>query len=495
MSDPQEAVVIGREYLRVSYDRSGRARSNDEQHQDNLDAAPGLGISNFGDPYIDIGSASRHARKKRLDFGRLLDDLDGGRFGADVLLIWESSRGSRKVSEWCQLIESCEAVGVKIAVTTHSRVYDPSNPRDRRSLQEDAVDAEYESEKTRGRVKRAVNTSATDGAPHGRTPFGYRRYVDQETRKVKQVPDPDEAPIVVEMFTRVAAGHSLIALSRDLTARGIVSRKGVPFGPQTIRWMLLAPLYRGKRVHSPGTSAQRLANPQNLYDAAWESLVSDELWFAVESRLRDPARITQRPGRGKHLLSMIATCDKCGGPLSATYRHKGKRRYQCQQGAHLLIDADKLDTWAESEVLGLLTRPDLVERLMPEPVNPEALNDARDEVARIRAEHQYLIAEVGAGRSSAAMMAAEPAILARLRLAESMVKELTTPAGLRQLIDPGPQVVQQWEKAPMEAKREIVRLLFRPGMFGSLSIARAEKGKWSDVRGRIRLDGKSLPGW
>ena len=40
-------------------------------------------------------------------FAGLLADLDADRFGAGVLVLWESSRGSRKVSEWCALIEAC----------------------------------------------------------------------------------------------------------------------------------------------------------------------------------------------------------------------------------------------------------------------------------------------------------------------------------------------------------------------------------------------------
>ncbi len=72
-----------REYLRVSVDRSGREKSNDEQHADNVDAAPALGIDSFGKPYRDTGSASKHATKGRDDFDRLLTDLAAGRLLAE----------------------------------------------------------------------------------------------------------------------------------------------------------------------------------------------------------------------------------------------------------------------------------------------------------------------------------------------------------------------------------------------------------------------------
>ena len=84
-------MTTAREYLRVSHDRSGRERSNDEQHADNVATAKVFGIDSFGEPYRDTGSASRHARKKRDDFARLLDDLASGSFGADLLVLGSSA--------------------------------------------------------------------------------------------------------------------------------------------------------------------------------------------------------------------------------------------------------------------------------------------------------------------------------------------------------------------------------------------------------------------
>jgi DNA invertase Pin-like site-specific DNA recombinase len=164
----------GREYLRVSFDRSGRERSTTEQHAENEYAAVRRGVELLQPPYVDQSiSASRYTTKVRGDFLRLIDDLKEGRFGAEELWLWESSRGSRKVGEWVELIELCELRAVKIYVTTHDRLYDPANPRDRRSLLEDAVDSEYESAKISLRARRAQAAAAAEGRPNGRrTPVG-----------------------------------------------------------------------------------------------------------------------------------------------------------------------------------------------------------------------------------------------------------------------------------------------------------------------------------
>jgi DNA invertase Pin-like site-specific DNA recombinase len=87
---------------------------------------------------------------------------------------WEASRGSRRLSEWARFIELCEVADVRIHVTTHGRTYDPANARDRRTLQEDGTDSEYESAKTSARARRSTAAAAAKGQPHGRVPYGSR---------------------------------------------------------------------------------------------------------------------------------------------------------------------------------------------------------------------------------------------------------------------------------------------------------------------------------
>ncbi|NGO80573.1 recombinase family protein [Streptomyces sp. YC504] len=84
------------------------------------------------------------------------------------------------------LIELCEERGVKVYVATHGRAYDPADPRDRRSLLEDALDSEHESAKISARTLRGLDANVRDGKPHGICPFGYDR--EYEIRQGKRVP-------------------------------------------------------------------------------------------------------------------------------------------------------------------------------------------------------------------------------------------------------------------------------------------------------------------
>lgn len=56
-----------------------------------------------------------------------------------------------------------------------------------------------------------------------------------------------------------------------------------------------------------------------------------ETFHAVLAMLQAPERRTSRPGRARHLLSLIAVCDVCGGKLTARYpKDRGsERQYFC----------------------------------------------------------------------------------------------------------------------------------------------------------------------
>lgn len=482
----------GREYLRVSYDRSGRERSQDQQQEDNASAAAGIGLSLL-EPYREAGSASasRFARKVRGDFDRLLTDLREGRFGADVLVLWESSRGSRQVGEWVTLIEACEAHGVSIFVTTHGREYRPGNGRDRRSLLEDAVDSEYESSKTSQRSRRAAAAGARQGRPHGRVPFGYQRRYDERTRQlIGQEPHPVEAPIVRELFDRLRGGHSFLSITRDFAGRGLVNDSGRPWTAAHLRSMAINPTYAGWRVHQSNQSGKRIRGVMAtelegvaLIDAMWEPLVSRADFLAVQKILSNPARVTTRPGKARHLLSMIARCGVCDGVLSVSYRHGGEE-YQCKRG-HVRVSKSALDEYATAVMLTYLARPDVHAALAEGDGQASAeLRALRDDLATVRAELDQLRAAVSARRLSvASLIATEPGLLDQIERLERAEHERTTPSVLRGLITPGQDVAARWEQAPVSTRRGVARLLLSAECLGQLMLIPRQPGQ----RGRAHV--------
>lgn len=484
--------LTAREYLRVSLDRSSRGRSISEQHHDNDKAANAWGWT-LGEPYAadNSVSASRYSTKTRDDFHRLLSDLENGRFGADVLMLWESSRGSRKVGEWVELIELCEKRGVLIHVTTHGRTYDPSNGRDRRSLLEDAVDSEYESSKVSNRTTRSAASNAEAGMPHGRIPYGYRRRFNEKTKQlIAQEPDADEAPVIRELFDRLAKEHSLRSIEKDFQRRGIRARSGVVMTARQLRLLAVNPVYIGKRLHIAGRhSGTRKPGQGVLYDGVWEPIVDKQTFYAVQRILQAPERKTTRPGRGVHLLSMIGRCGVCGGPLSARHGRGREWEYQCHTGGHVRVDEATLDSYAQDAILTYLTDPEVYASLAWEDSNDEEIGIIRGELAELRARADELADAVANGSMSVALAAkAEEKIRGQIDALEVREQELSTPSALHSLLlgDPGADVAQRWEDAPMSTRRAVARLLLATDRLGELRVQRNPiRGHRVDVAERV----------
>ena len=102
-----------------------------------LAGGPGITCSHPG------RTASRFATRDRPGYQRLLADITAGKL--DVVVLWEASRGDRKLATWAQFLDACCEQGTGIYITSHGRLYDMANGRDWRNLVEDGVDSGYES--------------------------------------------------------------------------------------------------------------------------------------------------------------------------------------------------------------------------------------------------------------------------------------------------------------------------------------------------------------
>jgi site-specific DNA recombinase len=473
--EPRMEERVGREYQRVSRDKSGLERSQDQQHDENKRACADQGIT-LGEPYREVGSASasKFARKERLDFQRLLTDLENGTFGAQFLVLWESSRGSRMMSEWVKLLELCEKEGVKIFVTSHDRIYDPTVPRDRKSMLEDAVDSEYESGKTSLRASRDSSSRAIEGRPHGRPPFGYRRRYDPETGKlIDQVVHPAEAEIVKEIFARLEKAEPLLSIVRVFKERGYRNRSGKFMTAGQIRDIALNPTYAGIRMHLKGAGVRHrgFTPGAKRYKGQWEALVPRGVFMQVHQLLTDPKRRTRRPGKLKHLLSTIVPCDVCGETVRLRHMKRVNEvvpSYVCGPNGHVTISQVELDKYIKATVLDYLAKVEIYQLLAADIGAEEGeLEDVQDKLKEQRAElAQMRVAAAEERLTFETVSVMEPNYIRRIKELEAREALLRTPPLLRGLIEPGPGVAARWEDTPLAAQREIMRVVLTPEFLG-----------------------------
>lgn len=442
--------------------------------------------------YSDGVSASRFAKQAREHWPKLLADLEAGHI--DVLILWESSRGDRDAESWLGLLRRCRDRGVRIRVTSHERTYNLAVPADWKTLATEGIDSSYESEKTSLRLRRAVAAQAKQGRPHGPVIFGYQRVygVDDKGKRylVEQRPHPDQAPIVVEIFHRVARGDSITAIVNDLNERGVPAPRGGQWGRNTPRSIALNIEYTGKRELRG-----------EVYAAVWPPLVEESLYLAAKRRLTDPARKSTRPGRQRWLLSYLGKC-WCGAWLHGIPERAGKRlksRYECERSGsgHCSIVAGTLPTGGDDETpidgldpfviavvvqrLAQLDGPDLRH------TDDAAVLAAREEVARLQARLDEWRESARRGETSPASLAAiEAGLLEDIRQARRRAVAAAVPPALVELVD-GVDVVADVESRgkviaarlagmPVSVRREVISLLV------DVTVHRAA------VRGRNQFD-------
>ncbi|MGW4030790.1 recombinase family protein [Streptomyces sp. NPDC004838] len=463
-----------REYRRLSDAKGGT--SIEDQGLDNHDAAADQDWD-LGKPYVDEGlSASRYARRARGDFDQLVADLKTGPtgrasdFGADILMLWESSRGSRQVGEWVSFIELCEQKRVRIWVTTHERLYDPANGRDRKALIDDAVDSEYESYKTHKRVSRTAPKEAARGRPHGEAPCGLKPVYDAATGKlITWVEDEERSEIPRTLFEMLEAGHTLAAVERRIFELGYRNGKGKRFTRGQLRFMAVRHSYAGLRYYKGA-----------VYQGVWDGIVSEERFWAVYHRMTDPSRATAYGGVKHPLTSSLwcGGCEKNLGPLGVPGRKPVYRCTSCgrriqKQPVDDLIIGDRS---APGVLMAYLARADIYEVLSAPGRDDAAVRDIRVRLARARAERDELRGATGATLAEVRLLASSlDAKEAEVVDLEARERQLAVPAAVLSIVRPGVDIWESWHQAPITARRETASLILGPGYLGRPCLLRSPR--------------------
>jgi site-specific DNA recombinase len=438
----KQATARAALYGRVSQDHRG-GRSVAEQETESRAACTLNGWTLAGTYTDNDISASRFTTAKRAEWTKLVADLDAGKF--DVLVLWEPSRGSRELMTWAALLDACRRRKVLVHVTSHQHTYDLSKPRDWRSLAEDGVDSAYESEKASQRVRRSMNAGAVAGRPHGRCPYGYVRRYDPATKAlVAQEADPVTAPVVREIFRRLAAAEPVSVVTNDLNARGVPSAAGKTWARQVVRKVALHHSYISQRSYGG-----------EIHSGDWPALVDPEVWYAARRVLLDPKRTVTKPGKVKYLLSYIARCGVCGERLQAAKRHGGPA-YYCT-GFHVVTRVDWLDAVITPLVLARLDNKVLMARLAGG--DDEDVVAARTEVAALQERLEGFRDAAASGELTAASLAhVEARLLAGIETAKRKATSAAVPSVLRGLAG-ADDVPARWEALTVAGRRQIVSTL------------------------------------
>ncbi len=436
-------------YARISSDPNDTALGVARQLKDCLALAERKGWP-VGETFID-NDVSATSGKPRPQYVRMMTALAEGRL--DALVCWDVDRLTRTPRELEDVVDLAERRGVALASVGGE--IDLATPQGRLTARIKGSVAKHETEQLTRRVKAKMAERAESGAPHGRTAYGWRReqvYDDQGRRLgSRDVVHPEQAGVIRGAAAAVLAGESLRSYVAALNVRGEVTLNDKPWSTTTLRLILLRERNTGLRVHQG----------QVIGRGNWEPILDDDTFRRVVAVLTDPDRRTSPPSSAvKYLLSGIAKCGICDGPMRVLTASPGNGRtrdsYVCQFGHHVRRARLDVDDLVTRLVVGRLALPDAATALTTG--DGGQVQEALDKAAAIRARLDLAADSYADGNIDARQLAR---ITGKLRpeLAqwEQAARAASTAPDLLDLATP--DITRRWEHLPLARQRAVIDLL------------------------------------
>jgi DNA invertase Pin-like site-specific DNA recombinase len=253
----------------------------------------GLGWAIGAAPYIDRAISGQKLTRPELQ--RMLSELKALR--VTHVVVFELDRAFRNLRD--QLNVHHDLTQRRVTLVSVIDSIDTSTDEGMMHFQLKGMVSEFQAKQTGRKIRSVLKYKAGQGERLGPPPFGY-------SRADKGIIPNDDAPIVVIIFERYAAGAAALGdLSADLNAEGYTfrdwtGRRG-PFLPERIRQILANRTYLGENNGIPDCH---------------EAIVSSDLWQRANAvRLKRGAvrgRVTVRSTTTEGVLSGIVRCARCG---------------------------------------------------------------------------------------------------------------------------------------------------------------------------------------
>lgn len=329
--------------------------------------------------YVDDGYTGEILERPALE--RMLDDIRKGLIHTVVCL--SPDRLSRKTYVYLYITDVIDRHGVKLHYVTTTRENTAEGQLVEQIL---AAAAEYQKKKIIYDTARGRRAKARQGKVlRDFQVYGYD--YDKETENF--VINKDEAPIVYEIWERfVIRDHSMNSIAKDLTARGVPTKKGkTVWHRNVVRQILTNEIYTGtfyaNKWNTEGMGLNKFKRPEDRVRIRlrpreeWipiptPAIVPKEWWTIVQEKLaNNRKKYAGVRGVGGYLCSRLLRCGRCGNRMSGTpYKEWGKKVfvYTCRKnfagaknpgcGRHIHIE--KIDEPVWDYIVKLVNNPDLI---------------------------------------------------------------------------------------------------------------------------------------
>jgi site-specific DNA recombinase len=268
------------------------------------------------DIYSDEGISGKNI-VARPAINRLIDDIKSGK--VNNVLVFKVDRLTRSTKNLIELVDLFEENKCTFNSLTES--IDTDTPSGRMFLKIIGIFAEFERENLISRVRLGYERKAREG--YSLSSFGTSYGYDIKKGEKIQTINPTESKIVREIFEAYVNDNiSMLAIAKNLTERGIKTKKGSSkWNKSTIRSMLENPNYIGK-VRYGTQDKDRYFEA----DGQHEAIIDSDLFRLAHEKLskNHKNRITKVAKEDKYFCGVLY-CGDCGLKFS-THQYRNIRK-------------------------------------------------------------------------------------------------------------------------------------------------------------------------
>ena len=299
-------------YVRISRDRKveedeERALGVKRQEEDCRLLAERNGWA-VQDVYAD-NDISAYSGKRRPAYERMLADIADG--AVNAVIAWHPDRLHRSMLELLPFMNLCQERGVQVQ-TARAGIIDLNTPSGQMIARTLGNMAQYESDQKADRQRRKHTELAKAGkrSGGGPRPFGLTEKWDAVVEH--------EVALIREAADRLLSGESLRGVALDWQARGILTSTGAAWRGENLKQMICSPRIAGLRSHLGKITAQ----------GEWPALLDRGTWERLTGIVCGKGG-TRAPTRSQYLLTRIARCGKCNGPMYGKKLDNDRLTYIC----------------------------------------------------------------------------------------------------------------------------------------------------------------------
>ena len=335
--------IAGR-WLRVS--TAGQDERDQEPDIDRWIHDHGYGTG----PTYRLHGRSAYKGQQDADLDRVISDMSSGVI--QVLIVWQSSRIERRGAyNAFDLARRVREAGGRIEYVKDAHL-NATNDMSDVALAMNATMDRLSSKAKSDAVLKAHAARRAANALVGRAPWGYR-IVPAGDYKTLQ-PDPELAQFIREAVARYLTGASLRAVCVWLDSVGAKPYSAATWDPAVLARTFRNHILIGRRVNAKGKTDMRL-----------DPIIDRATWDRLQAELDRKANRKGIVPANSALLTGVAVCAGCGGPMyrikCTTAKRDGTKSaylyYRCHGTARKpsqcrnMVRLDDLDQWLDSQLL------------------------------------------------------------------------------------------------------------------------------------------------